>query len=73
METRRQLLIVLIGLLLLIFLGAVGFKYFGGEELSWIDSFYHAILTVSSIGYTDEGFAVNQAQKFYGLLFMGLS
>jgi len=70
MEAKRQLTIVLLCLLFLIILGAIGYKYFGSEERSWIDAFYHTILTIASIGYTDSGFGSTQIQKFYGIIFM---
>ncbi len=72
MEARQQLLIVLLCLLLLIIVGAVGYKYFSDDGMTWIDAFYHTVLTISSIGYTDTGYGSNQIQKFYGLLFMTL-
>ncbi|NVM04757.1 MAG: hypothetical protein HWN67_20725 [Candidatus Helarchaeota archaeon] len=70
MEAKRQLTIVLLCLLLVIILGAIGYKYFGSVGKSWIDAFYHTILTISSIGYTDTGFGSTQIQKFFGIIFM---
>lgn len=72
MEAKQQLLIVLLCLLLLIIIGALGYKYFSNDGMTWIDAFYHTILTISSIGYTDTGYGTTQIQKFYGLLFMTL-
>ena len=72
MEVKRQLIIVLLCLVLIIIIGAIGYKFFAGEEITWLDSFYHAILTISSIGYTDEGFGSSQLQKLYGLVFMSV-
>ena len=72
MEAKWQLVIVLLALVLLIVLGAVGYKIFSDDGMTWIDSFYHTILTISSIGYTDTGFGTTRLQKFYGLIFMAL-
>jgi len=72
MEVRRQLIIVLLLILLLSIIGAVGYKYFGDQGITWIDAFYHTILTVASIGYTDTGFGTTQIQKVYGIVFMAI-
>jgi len=72
MEAKNQLFVVLLCLLLVIIAGAFGYRYLSDEGVTWIDAFYHTILTISSIGYTDTGFGTTQIQKFYGALFMAL-
>jgi len=72
METRRQLIIVLTIVFFIIFFGAIGYRLLGDTGMSWIDSFYHTLLTISSIGYTDTGYGTTSAQKIYGVLFMAL-
>ena len=70
MEAKWQLVIVLLALVLLIVLGAVGYKIFSDDGMTWVDAFYHTVLTISSVGYTDTGFGTTQLQKFYGFIFM---
>ncbi len=43
-----------IGALLFIFIaGAVGFKIIEGDEWTWLDSFYMAIITMSTVGFQE--------------------
>lgn len=49
--TRRRLLFASITVVLVIAAGAIGFRQF--EKLTWLDSFYTATQTVTTVGYGD--------------------
>ncbi|MCH7782287.1 potassium channel protein [candidate division KSB1 bacterium] len=73
MGSKRQLLVVLSGVLLVIILGSIGYKLVAEAGMSWIDSFYHTLLTITSIGYTDTGYGNTPVQKIFGVIFMAMS
>lgn len=67
-ETRivRHLQIALLALVLVMFIGTVGYHYIGRPEHSWMDSFYMTFITITTIGY---GEIVDVSQHEYGRLF----
>ncbi len=48
-STNVRLLLCLGILLVVVFLGTLGYRY--GEDWTWLDSFYMTIITVSTVGY----------------------
>jgi len=51
MKRIRQLLLSIVLLLLVIVGGTVGYKLFGGQAWSWLDSFYMTITTITTVGF----------------------
>ncbi len=43
----------LVALLMIMAVGAVGYKIIGGEKATWIDCFYMTFITVATIGYSE--------------------
>lgn len=62
----RNLLIAILALWLVLFIGTVGYRILGGDTYSWLDCFYMAFITISTIGYTE---AVDVTHYEYGRLF----
>jgi voltage-gated potassium channel len=70
MEVRHQLILVLAVVLSMMVLGAFGFYAVGDDGITFLDALYHAVLTVTSVGYGDSFFGTTQGQKVFGLSFM---
>ncbi len=49
--TRRRLIYAIIAIIFMLTLGSIGFKYF--EDITWNESFYAAMQTVTTVGYGD--------------------
>src|SRR5512135_100171 len=63
---KRNLLLSLLALLLVLLVGTVGYRVLGGEKYSWLDCFYMTFITISTIGYHE---VVDVNQYEYGKLF----
>src|ERR1017187_1001852 len=62
----RSLLFSLAALILVLFIGTVGYRLLGGPHYSWLDCFYMTFITISTIGYTE---VVDVTGYEYGRLF----
>ncbi len=62
----RNLLLALLALWVVMLIGTVGYRILGGETYSWLDCFYMAFITISTIGYNE---AVDVTHYEYGRLF----
>src|SRR4030066_1896383 len=51
MDNRKRIYISLILFAAVYILGVIGFKLFGGPEVSLLDCFYMTAITISTIGY----------------------
>lgn len=55
-----------IALVLVMLVGTLGYRYFGGEQYSWVDCFYMTFITIATIGYSE---VVDLSHNHYGRLF----
>lgn len=62
----RNLLLGFAALVLVLFIGTVGYHILGGDKHSWLDCFYMTFITISSIGF---GEIVDVTGYEYGRLF----
>jgi len=53
-------------LIAVLVIGTVGYRYFGGEQYSWVDCFYMTFITIATIGF---GEIVDLSNNHYGRLF----
>jgi len=63
---KRNLLLSLLALLLVLTMGTLGYRVLGGDKYSWLDCFYMTFVTISTIGYHE---VVDVTQYEYGRLF----
>jgi voltage-gated potassium channel len=63
---KRNLLLSLLALLLVLMAGTLGYRVLGGDKYSWLDCFYMTFITISTIGYHE---VVDVNQYEYGRLF----
>lgn len=62
----RNLLLAIAALWAVLLIGTLGYRLLGGPAYSWLDCFYMAFITISTIGYTE---AVDVTGYAYGRLF----
>lgn len=62
----RNLLLAIAALWAVLFIGTVGYRILGGPAYSWLDCFYMAFITISTIGYAE---VVDVTNHEYGRLF----
>lgn len=62
----RNLLYAFGALILVLFIGTVGYHILGGDKHSWLDCFYMTFITISTIGYSE---IVDVTGYEYGRLF----
>ncbi|HJX01291.1 MAG TPA: potassium channel family protein, partial [Terriglobales bacterium] len=53
MQLRRQLRIAFICLFVVLAISVAGYRLLGGSSVSFLDAIYMAIITLSSVGYTE--------------------
>jgi len=53
MTLRRQLLSALLLLLVIVMMAALGYRWLGGPEVSFLDAIYMAVITVTTVGYSE--------------------
>ncbi len=63
---RRNLVLSLLALVLVLAIGTVGYRLLGGAQYSWLDCFYMTFITISTIGYNE---TVDVTRYEYGRLF----
>lgn len=66
LSMKRNLLLALLALLLILTMGTLGYHVLGGNKYSWMDCFYMTFITISTIGYHE---VVDVSQYPYGRLF----
>ena len=65
-KVARNLLIALLALVVVFFIGTVGYRILGGPQHSWVDCFYMTFITIATIGYSE---VVDVTRYEYGRLF----
>lgn len=55
-----------VALVLVLLVGTLGYRFFGGDKYSWMDCFYMTFITIATIGY---GEIVDLSGNHYGRLF----
>ena len=67
----RKILHILYVILLIIFVGTVGFKMIGGSETSWLDALFMTATTITTVGYSDViGLGDKPAGKVFTILYV---
>jgi len=65
------MLVALCVFLIVLLIGAAGFKIFGGKEWSLLDSLYMTVITVATIGYSEiHDLSANPAARIFGTVFI---
>ena len=65
-KTTRNLLWSLLSAFAVLTIGTLGYRWLGGPQYSWLDSFYMTFITVTTIGYNE---SVDVTHYEYGKLF----
>lgn len=65
-KTLRHLLFAFLALALVMFIGALGYRWLGDGRYSWLDCFYMTFITFTTIGYSE---VVDVTAHEYGRLF----
>ncbi len=65
-KTTRNLLWSLLSAIVVLGIGTLGYRWLGGPQYSWLDSFYMTFITVTTIGYNE---SVDVTHHEYGKLF----
>lgn len=65
-KATRNLLWSLLSAIVVLGIGTIGYRWLGGPQYSWLDSFYMTFITVSTIGYNE---SVDVTHHEYGKLF----
>ena len=74
MDNRKRIYISLILFAAVYIIGVIGFKLFGGPEVSLLDCFYMTAITISTIGYGEVvDLSANPAGRVFSILFIILS
>src|SRR4030043_1952241 len=74
MDNRRRIYISLSLFVAVYLIGVIGFKLFGGPEVSWLECVYMTAITISTIGYTEVvDLSGNPAGRIFNILFIVLS
>ena len=74
MDNRRRIYISLSLFATVYLIGVIGFKLFGGPEVSWLECVYMTAITISTIGYTEVvDLSGNPAGRIFNILFIVLS
>jgi voltage-gated potassium channel len=53
MTLRRQLIYALLLLLVVLMIAALGYRWLGGPEVTFLDAVYMAVITVTTVGYNE--------------------
>jgi len=74
MDNRRRIYISLSLFAAVYLIGVIGFKLFGGPEVSWLECVYMTAITISTIGYGEVvDLSGNPAGRIFNILFIVLS
>jgi len=74
MDNRRRIYISLSLFAAVYLVGVIGFKLFGGPEVSWLECVYMTAITISTIGYGEVvDLSGNPAGRIFNILFIILS
>lgn len=70
-ESSKKLLEIIGILLVIMFIGTIGFKIIGGKETSFLDALYMTAMTITTVGYEDViGLAGHPLGKVFAIAFM---
>lgn len=71
MSGKKRIFLSITIFVLVIIIGAVGFKILGGEEWSLLDSLYMTIITLSTVGYGEVyDISANPAARIFAAVFI---
>lgn len=71
MGSKRKIIASLLIFCMVLLGGAVGFKFFGGPEWSWLDSLYMTVITLSTVGYEEPvDLNTNPAARVFASVFI---
>jgi len=74
MDNRKRIYISLVLFGTVYFIGVIGFKFFGGPEVSLLDCVYMTAITISTIGYGEVvDLSGSPAGRIFNILFIILS
>jgi voltage-gated potassium channel len=74
MNNRRRIYASLIIFAVVYLIGVAGFKFFGGQDWTLLDSFYMTAITISTIGYEEViDLSANPAARVFTIVFIILS
>src|SRR4030042_782643 len=74
MDNRKRIYISLILFAAVFLIGVIGFKIFGGPEVSLLDCLYMTAITISTIGYGEVvDLSGSPAGRIFSILFIILS
>ncbi|HZX11399.1 MAG TPA: potassium channel protein [Acidobacteriota bacterium] len=74
MNSRKRIFLSVLIFFLVFIGGVIGFKFFGGEDWSLLDSFYMTVITISTVGYEEViDLSANPGARVFVVIFILLS
>lgn len=71
MHSKKRVLLSIIIFLAVIFVGIVGFSYFGGTGWTFLDSIYMTVITLSTVGYGEVlDLSANPGARIFAMIFI---
>jgi voltage-gated potassium channel len=74
MSSRKRIFLSVLIFFLVFISGVIGFRFFGGEDWSLLDSLYMTVITISTVGYEEViDISANPGARIFVVLFIILS
>ena len=74
MDSKKRIFLSVLVFFLVFVSGVIGFKFFGGEDWSLLDSFYMTVITISTVGYEEViDLSANPGARLFVVVFILLS